>query len=165
MKKVFLAAISLTLLFSGASLFAQDMSKYGENASEPSGAMAAAFDAYLIMIEGMENAYEDLQNTDMDELRETAGSDAKGRALVQTYENALKTGIPAGTQIRDAIKNINDFEGATGVLSYDGTTEVNKDVTILHFFKGTKMDPYVVEDDKTVTGEDDIPGIDVKKND
>ena len=34
MKKVFLAAISLTLLFSGASLFAQDMSKYGENASE-----------------------------------------------------------------------------------------------------------------------------------
>ena len=101
----------------------------------------------------------------MDELRETAGSDAKGRALVQTYENALKTGIPAGTQIRDAIKNINDFEGATGVLSYDGTTEVNKDVTILHFFKGTKVDPYVVEDDKTVTGEDDIPGIDVKKND
>ena len=34
MKKVFLAAISLTMLFSGASLFAQDMSKYGENASE-----------------------------------------------------------------------------------------------------------------------------------
>ena len=34
MKKVFLAAISLAMLFSGASLFAQDMSKYGENASE-----------------------------------------------------------------------------------------------------------------------------------
>ena len=33
MKKVFLAAISL-MLFSGAYLFAQDMSKYGENASE-----------------------------------------------------------------------------------------------------------------------------------
>ena len=139
--------------------------KYGENAAEPSGAMAAAFDAYLIMIRGMEDAYEDLQNTDMEELKETAGNDAKGRALVQTYETALETGIPAGIQIRDAIKNIEDFEGATGVLSYNGSTEVNKDVTILHFFKGTKMDPYVVEDDKTITGEDDIPGIGTKTND
>ncbi|MBQ6089338.1 MAG: hypothetical protein IJK95_07245, partial [Firmicutes bacterium] len=133
--------------------------------AEPSGAMAAAFDAYLIMIRGMEDAYEDLQNTDMEELKETAGNDAKGRALVQTYETALETGIPAGIQIRDAIKNIEDFEGATGVLSYNGSTEVNKDVTILHFFKGTKMDPYVVEDDKTITGEDDIPGIGTKTND
>ena len=139
--------------------------KYGENAAEPSGAMAAAFDAYLIMIRGMEDAYEDLQNTDREELKETAGNDAKGRALVQTYETALETGIPAGIQIRDAIKNIEDFEGATGVLSYNGSTEVNKDVTILHFFKGTKMDPYVVEDDKTITGEDDIPGIGTKTND
>lgn len=133
--------------------------KYGENAAEPSGGMAAAFDAYLIMIKGIENAYENLTNTDMEELRQNAGTDAKGRTLVQTYETALSTGIPAGIHIRDAIKEINNFEGATGVLSYNGSTEVNKDVTILHFFKGTKMDPYVVEDDKTVSGEDDIPEI------
>ena len=133
--------------------------KYGENAAEPSGAMAAAFDAYLIMIKGFEDAYDNLQNMDMEELRESAGTDAKGRTLVQTYETALSTGIPAGIHIRDAIKEISDFEGATGFLSYDGSTEVNKDVTILHFFKGTKMDPYVVEDDKTISGEDDIPDI------
>lgn len=133
--------------------------KYGENAAGPSGGMAAAFDAYLIMIKGIENAYENLTNTDMEELRQNAGTDAKGRTLVQTYETALSTGIPAGIHIRDAIKEINNFEGATGVLSYNGSTEVNKDVTILHFFKGTKMDPYVVEDDKTVSGEDDIPEI------
>ncbi len=139
--------------------------KYGENAEEPSGAMAAAFDAYLIMIQGIQDAYDNLQNTDMEKLRETAGNDAKGRALVQTYENALATGIPAGIQIRDAIKAITDFEGATGRLSYDGTTEVNKDVTILHIFKGTKMDPYVVEDDKTITGEDDMPVIGTEYND
>jgi hypothetical protein len=93
-------------------------------------------------------------NTDMEALRAEAGTDAKGRALVQTYETALETGIPAGTQVKDAIKEITDFEGAIGVLSYDGTTEVNKTVTILHFFNGTKMDPYAVEDDKTITGDD-----------
>ncbi len=128
--------------------------KYGENAAEPSGYMATAFDAYLIMMKGMEDAYDNVLATDMDQLRETAGSDAKGKALVQTYENALETGIPAGIHIRDAIKDISDFEGATGILSYDGTTEVNKTVTILHFFRGTKMDPYTVEDDKTITGDD-----------
>ena len=130
--------------------------KYGENAPEPSGSMAAAFDAYMIMIRGIEDAYKNVMNTDMDELRENAGTDAKGRNLVQTYENARETGIPAGIHIRDAIKDITEFEGATGILSYDGTTEVNKTVTIVHFFKGTKMSPYTVEDDKTITG-DDIP--------
>jgi hypothetical protein len=90
----------------------------------------------------------------MEKIKEEAGTDAKGRALVQTYETALQTGIPAGVHIRDAIKEISDFEGATGILSYDGNTEVNKTVTILHFFKGTKMDPYTVEDDKTITGDD-----------
>lgn len=128
--------------------------KYGENAAEPSGAMAAAFDAYLIMIRGMEDAYDNLMATDMNELRKNAGTDAKGRALIQTYENAYATGIPTGTLIKDAIKEITDFEGATGILSYDGTTEVNKTVTISHFFKGTRMDPYTVEDDKTITGDD-----------
>ena len=34
MKKVFLAALSLTMMLSGAKLFAQDMSKYGPNADE-----------------------------------------------------------------------------------------------------------------------------------
>ena len=34
MKKVFLAALSLSMLLFGARLFAQDMSKYGENADE-----------------------------------------------------------------------------------------------------------------------------------
>lgn len=139
--------------------------KYGEKAAEPSGSMAAAFDAYLIMIKGMEDAYDNIMNTDMDKLKETAGTDAKGKALVQTYETAIETGIPAGIHIRDAIKNITEFNGATGVLSYDGTTEVNKTVTILHFFKGTKMAPYAVEDDKTITG-DDIPvvGTEAGKN-
>ena len=34
MKKVFLAAVRLTMILSGASVFAQDMSKYGPNADE-----------------------------------------------------------------------------------------------------------------------------------
>ena len=34
MKKVFLAAFSLSMILSGVNLFAQDMSKYGPNADE-----------------------------------------------------------------------------------------------------------------------------------
>lgn len=120
--------------------------KYGQDAPEPSGAMAASFDAYLLAINAIENAYQDELDFDLEGLKAEAGNDAKGRALIQTYETALETGIPAGIHIRDAIKNINGFEGASGVLSYNGSTEVFKTVTILHFFKGEKLAPYVVNE-------------------
>ena len=119
--------------------------KYGEDAAEPSGSMAAAFDSYLLAIRAIEDAYQNVVNTDLEALKAEVGTDAKGRALVQTYESAIETGIPQGIHIRDALKEINGFEGATGVLSYEGGTEASKNVTILHFFRGEKLDPYVVD--------------------
>ena len=117
--------------------------KYG-TATPPSGAAAAAFDAYLLAIKAIEDAYENVKNVDLEELKATPDPDAKLKAEIQAYEATLETGIPSGTQIRDALKAIDDFEGATGVLSYDGNTEVSKNVTILHFFMGEQLAPYSI---------------------
>lgn len=108
----------------------------------PSGAAAAAFDAYLIAIKAIEDAYQNVTELDLAEMKAEAGSDPKAKAEVQAYETTLETGIPSGTQVRDAIKEIDDFEGATGILSYDGNNEVTKTVTIIHYFKGERMAPY-----------------------
>ena len=119
--------------------------KYGENAEEPSGGMAAAFDAYLLARQAIENAYADVMSADLETMRTELSGDAKGRAIIKSYEDARETGIPKGTHIRDALKNIDGFEGATGILNYSGSTEVSKSVTILHFFMGEKLEPYVVD--------------------
>ena len=117
--------------------------KYG-TANQPSGAMAAAFDSYLLAIKAIENAYTNVQNVDLEALKNNTEADAKTKAEIQAYETALETGIPSGTQIRDALKEIHGFEGATGVLSYDGNTEVSKNVTIIHFFMGEQLAPYSI---------------------
>ncbi|MBR6473301.1 MAG: ABC transporter substrate-binding protein [Firmicutes bacterium] len=117
--------------------------KYG-NASQPSGGMAAAFDAYLLAIKAIEDAYENVKDIDIEELKSDTEADAKTKAEIQSYETTLETGIPSGIQIRDALKDIDDFEGATGVLSYDGSTEVSKNVTIIHFFMGERLAPYSI---------------------
>ena len=117
--------------------------RYG-NETQPSGAMAAAFDAYLIAIKGIEDAYQNVQNVNIDELKAITDPDPKTKADIQNYETAMETGVPTGAQIRDALKEINKFEGATGILSYNGNNEVTKNVTIIHFFKGEQLAPYSI---------------------
>ncbi|MCR5181423.1 MAG: ABC transporter substrate-binding protein [Clostridia bacterium] len=119
--------------------------KYGQNAPEPSGNMAAAFDSYMMAMQSIEDAYSYLRRMDEDRIMAGASSEAEGQALVEEYKQALETGIPSSTQIRDAMRKISDFNGASGVLSYDGDNEVNKTVTIIHYFKGKKLDPYIVD--------------------
>ena len=119
--------------------------KYGADAAEPSGNMAAAFDSYMMAIRAIEDAYANLDSFDEETIRANASSEAEAAALIEEYRRAMETGIPTGTLVRDALRQINDFEGASGVLSYDGGNEVNKTVTIIHYFKGTKLDPYVVD--------------------
>lgn len=119
--------------------------KYGQDAPEPSGNMAAAFDAYMLGIRAMEDAYSNLLNYNEKTIGRNASSEAEAAALVEEYRKAMETGIPTGSQIRDALRKISDFEGASGILSYDGGNEVNKTVTIIHYFKGKKLDPYIVD--------------------
>ncbi|MBR5740780.1 MAG: ABC transporter substrate-binding protein [Firmicutes bacterium] len=119
--------------------------KYGENAPEPSGNMAAAFDSYMLALQAIENAYDSLLDYNENRIMSNASSEAEGLALIEEYKKALETGIPTGSLIRDALRKINDFEGATGLLSYDGDNEVSKTVTIVQYFNGEKQDPYVVD--------------------
>lgn len=119
--------------------------KYGDAAPEPSGNMAAAFDSYMMAMQAIEDAYDHLTEFDEEEIRANASSEAEAAAIIDEYRKAMETGLPTGSQIRDAMRAITDFEGASGVLSYNGENEVSKTVTIIHYFKGKKLDPFIVD--------------------
>ena len=119
--------------------------KYGNSAPEPSGNMAAGFDSYMLAMRAIEDAFENLQDYDESTIRANAASEAEANAIIEEYKKAQETGVPTSSMIRDALRNINDFEGASGILSFDGGNEVSKTVTIIHYYQGEKLDPYVVD--------------------
>lgn len=118
--------------------------KYGET-EEPSERSAVAFDAYCLAIDAMNRAYEAMQSMDGDKLMEDAATEAEGRAAKETLEDALETGIPAGSYIRDALSQTKDFKGASGVINYGGKNEATKSVTITHIVGGVEQPSYTVE--------------------
>lgn len=118
--------------------------KYGQD-KEPTEAMAIAFDAYLMAVEAINAAYENTMATDADVVVENLTTDAAAKGEKENWEEAQKTGIPTGKAIREALTNINDFEGASGVLSYEGNNEVRKTVVINHILKGQVKEGYIVE--------------------
>lgn len=118
--------------------------KYGES-KEPSERTAVAFDAYCIAIDAIERAYKTVQETDPDTLIKEAATEAEGRAAKDAWQSAMDTGIPTGTQIRDAISETKDFQGASGVINYAGKNETTKSITIVHIVGGTEQSSYTVE--------------------
>ena len=118
--------------------------KYGAG-TEPSEAATVAFDAYCLALKAIENAYETMQNTDVDELVSEAATEAEGRAAKEELETALASGIPSGTMIRDALLAIEDFEGASGIINYGGSNEATKSITVKHFVNGQEVAAYTVE--------------------
>ena len=118
--------------------------KYGTE-EKPSGRTAAAFDAYMLALKAIENAYTKLQETDVEDLASKAGSEGEAKAIREAYNNALEQGIPTGTQIKDALKAIEDFQGASGVINYDGNNEATKTITI-DYIQGTEMPVYVTNE-------------------
>ena len=118
--------------------------KYGTEV-KPSGKTAAAFDAYLLALKAIEDAYATLQAADVEELASKAASDGEAKAIREAYANALDEGIPTGTQIRDALKLVEDFQGASGIINYDGNNEATKTITI-DYIEGTEMPVYVANE-------------------
>lgn len=118
--------------------------EYGDFTA-PTGAMASAFDSYLLAIRAIQNAFEKVTGTPLEEQMAEATTNAAKMAVKADYEKAISTGIPTGVQIRDALKNINDFEGASGILSYDGDNEATKSVIIRRYFRGNLAADYIVE--------------------
>ncbi|MBR5230451.1 MAG: ABC transporter substrate-binding protein [Firmicutes bacterium] len=105
------------------------VSKYGEE-SKPSGRTAAAFDAYILALKGIEDAYSTLQNEDVEKYTAKAGSDGEAKAIREAWNEALEKGIPTGSQIKNAITAIKDFQGASGTINYNGSNEATKTITI-----------------------------------
>jgi len=89
--------------------------KYGEN-SEPTGLAASGFDAYLMAIE----------------------------AIKKAYDSVYWQEIPSGNIIRDKLLEIKGFDGASGIISFDGSNEATTTVSI-HSYHGSALEQYVEE--------------------
>ncbi len=118
--------------------------KYGESA-EPSQRTVVAFDAYLLAITAMDRAIQNVYSTDPDAITEAAATDAEAKAKKEAWQTAHDSGIPTGTQIKDALSAIDNFEGASGVINYKGKNEPTKTVTISHIANGRELAAYTSE--------------------
>ena len=118
--------------------------KYGEDA-ELSQRTVVAFDAYLLAVTAMDRAMQAVRDTDPDTIAQNSATDAEARAKKEAWQVARETGIPSGTQIKDALSGIDNFEGASGVINYKGKNEATKSVSISHIANGTELPAYVSE--------------------
>lgn len=118
--------------------------KYGEDA-ELSQRTVVAFDAYLLAVTAMDRAMQTVRDTDPDTIAQNSAIDAEARAKKEAWQVARETGIPSGTQIKDALNGIDNFEGASGVINYKGKNEATKSVSISHIANGTELPAYVSE--------------------
>ncbi len=118
--------------------------KYGEDA-ELSQRTVVAFDASLLAVTAMDRAMQTVRDTDPDTIAQNSATDAEARAKKEAWQVARETGIPSGTQIKDALNGIDNFEGASGVINYKGKNEATKSVSISHIANGTELPAYVSE--------------------
>lgn len=118
--------------------------KYGEDA-ELSQRTVVAFDAYLLAVTAMDRAMQAVRDTDPDTIAQNSATDAEARAKKEAWQVAREAGIPSGTQIKDALNGIDNFEGASGVINYKGKNEATKSVSISHIANGTELPAYVSE--------------------
>ena len=118
--------------------------KYGEDA-ELSQRTVVAFDAYLLAVTAMDRAMQTVRDTDPDTIAQNSATDAEARAKKEAWQVARETGIPSGTQIKDALNGIDNIEGASGVINYKGKNEATKSVSISHIANGTELPAYVSE--------------------
>lgn len=118
--------------------------KYGED-SEPTQETAVAFDAYLMALAAIEDAYNDTMSYSMDEYGALGATEAEAKALKDEWGATKETGAPTGKAIRDAIKRIENFEGASGIITYGGSNEAVKTVEIVYHAKGVLKDSFTVE--------------------
>lgn len=118
--------------------------KYGEN-MEPSERTTVAFDAYCMALDAISRAYDSVLEQDPDKLMDAAATEAEGRAAKEAWQTAIDTGIPTGTQIRQALSETKDFKGASGIINYAGKNEATKSITVTHIAAGAERESYTVE--------------------
>ena len=121
--------------------------KYGKD-TEPSDATAIAFDAYLMAIEAIQKAYDFTMEATEETITSMYSTEAAIKGVKEELEIAKKTGIPSGRFIRTALSGITGFEGASGVISFSGTNEATKNITVNFIKKGDVQEgvDVVIED-------------------
>lgn len=127
--------------------------KYGKN-SEPTEAMAIAFDGYIMARAAIENAYNEIMNVDFDNLDNNI-TDEKAEYLKTNWIETLQKGIPTGELIKDALTKLKNFEGASGMISFNGSNEANKTIVVNRNTKGEVQTPFTEEYNEVVSGATD----------
>lgn len=128
-------------------------SKYGKN-SEPTEAMAIAFDGYIMARAAIENAYNEIMDVDFDNLDNNI-TDEKAEYLKSNWIETLQKGVPTGTLIKDALTKLKNFEGASGMISFSGSNEANKTIVVNRNTKGEVQTPFTEEYNEVVSGATD----------
>lgn len=124
--------------------------KYGKN-SEPTEAMAIAFDGYIMARTAIENAYNEIMAVDFDNLENNI-TDEQAEYLKSNWVETLQKGVPTGALIKDALMKLKNFEGASGLISFNGTNEASKTIVVNRNTKGVTQTPFTEEDSEVVSG-------------
>ena len=101
-----------------------------------------AYDSYMIAMKAIEDAYADVKLWDIDEVVKEMEA-AAAKATRQAYDTMMEAQEPDGIRIRAAINNIENYEGASGRITYKGSNECVKPITIIRTLKGIEMGSYV----------------------
>lgn len=117
--------------------------KYGEE-TQPSETTAIAFDAYLLALDAIERAQTSAMETTEEDLAERFESDTSLKAAVAELKQAQESGIPTGHQILVALMETTEFQGASGVISYNGSNEAQKTISIERVSGGQDQPSYAL---------------------
>lgn len=109
--------------------------KYGAN-TEPTLNTALAYDAYMLALQAMENAYVNAAGKKPADIDKEAETVAIATALKKEIQTIKDTGIPTGRFIRDALSQIENYKGVSGIINYKGSNEPSKTIDIASIIKG-----------------------------
>jgi len=123
--------------------------KYGKDAV-PSQETAVAYDAYMMAVKAIENGYKNTLDWDVKKMIKKASSKEEKEAIQARYDQTVETGIPSGIAVRDALKSLKNFKGASGKISYGGSNEAAKTIEIVYYKDGVIVDHGHTVDNKDI---------------
>lgn len=127
-----------------AQFISEYQKRYGVDVT-PNESAAVAFDAYLLAIKAIEEAQAVVMETTEEDLAEQYETEAVRMAAIEELQTAQKNGVPSGRHIKAALCGIENFEGASGTISFNGTNEAMKTITIHQYRGGEEIQHYHVD--------------------
>lgn len=82
---------------------------------------------------------------DPDKLTADAATDAEGRTAKEVLQNALENRNPGGRAHPRRLSQTKNFQGASGVINYNGKNEATKSITINFIVGGIEQPTYTIE--------------------